>query len=1153
MRRLSIVVFLSAIGIMVLCSGPAAFGQAVTGSITGYVTDPSGAAIPNAKVTATEIRTNVATTRSADAAGLYLITNILPGDYNVTVEAAGFKIFTQSQVHLGVGGTVRADAKLEVGTFTQHINVEAQSAALETEKTDVSRKFVSQEIEALPIVGQNVTQLFTLVPGAVRDDFQMGEGENPSQNNRVYVNGAWSGAQTYTLDGIQDVAYGFAGVQVIVPIQDSVQEMKITTADYDPEFGQTSGMVAQYITKSGTNDLHGSLFYYNRNSDTFAADPITQKIAGTGPNGLGLGVAPSNFNQFGGSLGGPVKKDKVFLFGATQWNRLRQGSTLIATVPTPALETGDFSSLASSFPIYDPTTGDPTTFLGRQQFSCNGVLNVIGNGSNGCPNRIDPVAQKLLALMPLPNSGGVGATSNNYVGSIHEIFDQWQMDLRGDVNFSDKDKVFARYSLFKSNLSNPGLFGKVAGGPTEGDLSPENATSADQQGAINWTHTFGSTLLMEARAGISRFRLDALQADGALETNNTVGIPNINTGNELSDGLAGITVAGPVGSFTMGIPSGVGIPRFDRTTNIEALDNWSWMHGPHQVRFGVDLVRERFNLEAVNASSRGNFNFYQQGTGDPGTTNSGLGMATFLLGLPGEFDRAVFTQFPEERQTRLGIYGQDTWHVTKKLTATIGLRWDKFTPVTPGRPGGIANYDLSTGMILLGGLGSVPSNTGVYTPNADFAPRVGLAYQLTSKTVLRAGLGESFFSSGYDATFYHLTSFYPIVAQQTVVPASGSSYADVFPIEQGPPPSTPPALPSSGMLPTPAGQLLKSRPFNWKTESIDSFNFTVERQVSKDTTISVAYVGSTGSHLSWSPNVDAANFGNVDLASRRPYTQKYGTTGGIAYECNCSSSNYNSLQIQARKAYSKNLAFTANVTWQKDLGYNTGDPFDSRLDYGVGASNINQVERAFTFTLGHTIILPYGKGQHWGSDASPLAKAALGGWEFSGVTVFNSGGALSPSSPAPINADIGQRPNTVPGCNPAKVPGGQTRNMWFNAPLDTTPGDPNYGIYVDKCYTEPDAMHLGDAAQGSLRGPGVQNVDFSLWKDFDLSTFLNREKTTIQLRIESYNVFNLTNLGSPQNATWIGYAVDSSAGPVITSLQPGFPMRRLQFGVHMSW
>jgi len=327
---------------------------------------------------------------------LYLITNLLPGTYTIAVKGKGFKTFTQREVHLEVGATVRADAKLELGQVTQEITVEAHGAALETEKTDVSRTFTAQEVEALPIVGQNVTQLFTLVPGAVRDTFQMGEGENPTQNNRVYVNGAWSGAQTYTLDGISDVAYGFAGLQVIVPIADSVQEMKITTADYDPEFGQTAGMVAQYITKSGTNELHGSLFYYNRNSDTFAADPLTEKIAGTGPSGKGLGVAPSNFNQWGGSLGGPIKKNKVFLFGATQWNRLRQGSSTLATVPNAAFRAGDFSSLAADHPIYDPTTGNADG-TGRTQFSYCGVPKAIP------PCRMYSDAKTVIGILPIPN------------------------------------------------------------------------------------------------------------------------------------------------------------------------------------------------------------------------------------------------------------------------------------------------------------------------------------------------------------------------------------------------------------------------------------------------------------------------------------------------------------------------------------------------------------------------------------------------------------------------------------------------------------------------------------------------------------------------------------------------------------------------------
>jgi outer membrane receptor protein involved in Fe transport len=346
------------------------------------------------------------------------------------------------------------------------------------------------------------------------------------------------------------------------------------------------------------------------------------------------------------------------------------------------------------------------------------------------------------------------------------LLNQWQVDSRGDINFTDKDRVFGRYSMFRAHLNDPGIFG-VADGPN-GLGFDMNSPFVLQHGAVNWTHTFSSSLLTEARAGFNRFRQDGYQIDAQSETDNEVGIPNINTGDPVNGGLAGITVAGPVGGWNMGMVSGTGIPRFEYTTNIEAVNNWSWMRGSHQLRFGGQVLRERYNFLSLNASSRGNFNFAQTITGIAGNSASGLGMATFLLGMPSEFDRAILEGVPEERQTRAGLYVQDIWRVTPKLTASLGLRWDYLSPVTSPRKGGLARFDPDTGDILLGGLGNISSSTGVYTPKDDFAPRLGLAYRLTGNTVLRAGFGRTFFSSGYDATFYHLTSFYPIAAQQTI-------------------------------------------------------------------------------------------------------------------------------------------------------------------------------------------------------------------------------------------------------------------------------------------------------------------------------------------------------------------------------------------------
>ena len=482
--------------------------------------------------------------------------------------------------------------------------------------------------------------MYLTVPGALPDSFRWAREKNPSGGVRTYINGTWSGSQEFVLDGISDRSYGFSGIQLIVPPQDSVQELKITTADYDPEFGSTSGMVAQFVTRSGTNDLHGSVFYYNRNSASFAADPLTQKIAGTGPDGKGTGPAPYNWNEGGFSLGGPIKKNKLFLFGDYQFAREVQGASIIATVPNAAFRSGDFSGLSNI--IYDPATGNADG-SGRTPFP-NNVIPVT---------RISPVAINLLNLLPAPNISQ--GTDNNYVGDVKEKFHQNWTDQRGDWNIHDNDKFFGRYSYFSTLLANAPLFGQEAGGPSQGGLSPETANSSAHLAAINYLHMFSPSLLAEFRAGYSRFNLAALQYDSSLETNTKVGIPGINTGDALTGGLAGITAGGPVGSFFMGIPSGVGIPRFDTENTFEYVSNWSKSSGKHEVRWGVDFRRYQFDFQSVNASSRGNYNFCQSATGDPSDPTSGLGMATLLLGSTCSFDRAVFTGEPAERQSTTRI------------------------------------------------------------------------------------------------------------------------------------------------------------------------------------------------------------------------------------------------------------------------------------------------------------------------------------------------------------------------------------------------------------------------------------------------------------------------------------------------------------------
>jgi hypothetical protein len=1108
---------LSALFLAGFLAASACFGQAVSGSINGYVTDPSGAPIADANVFVVNEQTGTQAKTLTNAGGFFNATNLPPGQYSVSSEHTGFAKFTRQHVALEVDATVRVDLKLSVGTVAESVTVAAGAELLQSEKVDVSQTLSQSQIANLPVVGRNVTQLYSVIPGAVNDTFQMGAGENPAGTNRVYINGTWSGAQEFILDGITDRSYGFSGIQLIVPPEDSVQELKLTTADYDPEFGSTAGMVAQYVTKSGTNTLHGTLLYFNRNSATFAADPLTQKIAGTGKNGKGTGVAPFNWNEGGFSLGGPLRKNRLFLFGDYQLARTIQGGTLIATVPNDAFRSGDFSAVAGAHPVYDPTTGNPDG-TGRTQFTGNVIP----------ASRISAVAKNLLNLLPRPNISQ--NSDNNYVGDVKERFNQNWTDQKGDWNINDSNKFFARYSYFSSFLDNAPLFGRVAGGPSQGGLSPEVATSSAHQGAINYSHTFSPTFLAEFRAGLARFVLNAYQYDSALQTNNTVGLKGINTGDPLTGGLAGVNVGGPVGGFTMGIPSGVGIPRFDTETTLEFVNNWSKMTGSHQLRWGVDLRRYRFDFESVNASSRGNYTFCQTATADASQPSSGLGVATLLLGGTCSFDRAIFTQMPAERQTNLGLYGQDIWRISSRLTLNYGLRWDYFSPVTSPRKGGLANFDPTTGDILLAGLGDVSNSANVTTPLRDFAPRLGLAYKITRNTVIRSGFGRSFFSSGYDATFYHLTSFYPITAQQQVTQTN--LYQTVFPIDQPVPDATPPALPSTGRLKAPNGTLLKARPLDWKTETMDSWNFTVEQALGHGATLSAAYVGSKGTHLSWAYNMNAANVGTGPLLNRRPFYQLYGLSQSINMECNCSDSNYNSLQVVFNKQMSSWYTATSNFTWGKSLGYSTANPYNRTLDYGPGGNTIGAIDRKFVWTTLHTIRIPYGPGQRFGAHTNAFNRTLFAGWVFSGVTSLQSGLAFSPSlsSNATLNGDFGQRPNVVPGASLYDVPGGQSAALWYNKAAFVSPSG---------------CCQVGNASVGMLRGPGQINADWSLSKEFAFASILNRESTRVEIRAEGYNAWNNTNLGLP-NAT-----VDSATAGRITGLQ--LPMRRMQFGAHVIW
>lgn len=1112
--------------------------QATWGTITGYVRDPAGAVVPRAKVTVTEERTGVATNGLTDATGLYVIAHVPPGVYTVSVEAPGFKRFAQEHVTLEVGSTARIDCNLVLGAVAQEVSVTSAPLLLETEKPTVGRGISAQTVQALPLAQHNLTKLFDVVPGAVENYLQIGEGEEPSGGTSVAVNGMWFGANEYLIDGITDTACCFSNQIVFVPNEDSVSEVKLSTSNYDAAIGNTAGLVAQFVTKSGTNQIHGSVWWSNINNATFAADPFTEKIPGTGPEGKGTGPTPFNQNQGAFSLGGPIRKNKMFIFGDYQFLRRALTSSLTATVPVAAWRNGDFSDVAATNPIFDPTTGSADG-TGRVQF----LGNKIPTGD------INHVTQNLLALLPLPNIGQSSADPYdlNYLGSGPTKFSTDQFDVRYDWNISENNKLFVRNTYMKSYLDTPGVFGVVAGGPPLGGLAAEIVPTHNDQVATGFTHVFSPTIVSTFRGGLLRWHLQGYQADANLDTSNTVGLPGLNLGNKITGGLAGLIIDGPVGSFTEGPGfTNVALPRLDIIDIWEGANDWTWMRGNHELRWGFDVRRNMEDLFTINAHTEGGFEFGQLITANPAVAGSGIGAASFLLGLPDSFNRGVFNFIPHERQWRMAFYGQDTWRVNPKLTANYGLRWDYFGPDETDIKGGLSNFDPATGDLLLANLGGVSSTTNVDGYHKAFSPRVGLAYRLTNATVVRAGFGRSYFATNYSSTFQALSIVYPIAPTQSVL--QPNIYAPIFPLGAAPPAPPPFNAPSSGHLQALPGESIYYNPVYTPTEHVDQWNLTVQRQLGSNATVSAGYVGTKGTDLAWDPNINAANIGSGNIVNRRPYYSLYGLTQGIGSRNNGGNSNYNALELLATKRFSSGYSLTSTFTWSKSLdtevaGFAWGDqganPYDREGSYGVGTNQ----DRAVVWTLTHNWELPYGPGRRWGSSASGVKKILLAGWQFNGVTTVADGFALSPilGNGSTLNADWGQRPDRIQGV--AIYPSQKTTAKWFNPAAFEAPQFP--GQAVQCC-------RWGDAARGSVRGPGYIGSDWALWKQFAFKSPLN-EHTLLQIRWENYNALNHAPLGEPD------MTVDSALAGEITSLQGTFlkanstAMRRMEFTVRLQF
>jgi outer membrane receptor protein involved in Fe transport len=1204
MVRKSIWVIAVVLCIVCMSVAPNAHAQAVYGTITGTVTDAQGSGVAGAKVVVTNVTKGTIEEATTNENGGYSVTHLIPDTYKVHIEAAGFKTYEVASARVDVDSTVRVDAQLQVGSVTQSVEVTGEIPQLQTEKTDVATIFSTQQVESVPIFNRNFTTFQLLSPGAQIQGWGHAASENPQGSRQILTNGQHFAGTGFELDGT-DNQDPILGIIVINPNLDSINEVKITSQDYDAEFGKAIGAIVTSQTKSGTNEIHGSAFDFERSNSNFASDPFSQT-----PSKIAAGqrqVPSGNWNQFGGTIGGPIKKNKIFAFGDYQGQRAHVGGTAQDRILTAAERGGDLSALGR--PIFDPyltsdpahcnlvlTNGQPTPvgLNQRTQFPGAVIPTCRLTGASAITGGVQ--VQNLLKLLPTGQTLG-DPTANNFSGSGSNVLNADNFDVRGDYVLNTKTQVFGRYSYQKFLRSGPGLFGDVAGGAAlpadSGGQFAGTSKVRNQSLATGFDYTFSPTLLTDFRFGYMRYHVDV--APGGIGTTpaTDAGIPGLNIDKLYTTGMPYFHVTTPgLPDFNFGYSLGANqcnCPLLESEHQYQFVNNWTKIHGNHTFKFGAD-IRYAYNLRIPSDKHRaGELTFDNSTTQGlipdpqkPGQfiTAGGSGLAAFLLGDVTLFERYVSASTnASETQPRFFFFGQDTWRLNNKLTVNLGLRWEIYKPESVAGAGQGGWVDPATGEVRVAGSTGVNLQGNTSTSYTHFAPRLGLAYQWDPKTVVRLGYGRSYDIGVFGSIFGHaVTQNLPVLASQQTNTSNGQDFNTAFFLATGPVALNPATALTTGNCnsitdPTgtkaqcvgPNGRPLLPdginafvRPFNNRLPTVDAWNATVQRQVTSTISATISYVGNKGTHTigggpdypfnkprlaGYDPALSGAA-ADLNQKLRRPFYSQFGWTQDFRYFGNDFNNKYNALQLIMEKRFASGLSFNANYTWQHAVADDDGGTagFDKSVNYGPNSNYRNHV---FIFT--QVYQLPFGTGKRFGSNVGRLGDLLIGGWELNGTTNFSSGLPFTPNlSSCHASSDTGPcRPDVVSGIKAGRRSGDpNVAGYWYQ----TTNGvSLSAAGQASGSWAQPGVDTFGNVGRNSMRGPRYFDSDLALFKNFTIT-----ERARAQFQFQFYNIFNHVNLANPDGC------VDCVSGGVntggkITGIAANSQLRSLTYGFKLSF
>lgn len=1030
-----------------------ALSQVLFGSLVGNVVDSTGAAVSGAAVKITETATGQTRELETNAVGSYTISTVPQGTYDVSVSKVGFRAFLSRAVTVRLNTVVRVDAALEVGAITESVQVTSQAAVLQTDKADVHAEISSTSLQNIPQPTRTYQGMLALIPGIAPPTASGGGTNNPSKSMQITANGTSRNGTNFRIEGVSATNPWVQFFSSYVPSVEAIETVNVVTTSPDAEQGLAGGASVNVQLKSGTNALHGSLYAYHINSGTKARPfflPANQ------------GIPKLVNNDVGATLGGPIRKNKLFYFVSYEADLIRQGSAQLTTVPTAAIRTGNMT--ASPNEIFDPTTGT-VNGSGRQPFP----------GKIIPASRISPITNKLVALVPQPNIPN--ALIANYYVNTPILYDLHRLDSKVDWNANSKLRVVGRFARQPYNNVQATIFGDVLGGSPN---NLQNGSTIAPSGTV--TYIASPNIVVDGTFGLQVVD-QTLFPPGTDKKygSDFLGIPGTNLGET--------PLYGGMPQFSISTYSGYGYsytPLQYKQKTFQYTGNVSWIKGTHNVRFGVDLNRQHmdhFEIAPTNFAFNGNVTSLRGGAG-PNQFNS---YGDFLLGLPVSYVNSRQTvPMITLRSWQQSLYIRDQWQATRKLTLSLGLRWEYY-PVPTRADRGIERFDLKTNTYLICGVGPTPRDCGIKVSKALFAPRIGIAYRPSETMVVRLGyaLSPEQINMARDGI-----ASYPVRVDFT---ATGlDAFAPVGPLSAGIPQIPTPDI-SKGSLVLPPGASFSTNDERHVRGYVQSANLTIQKTLPGNFVVSGGYVATKTIHQHTRYNVNYGQIGG-GAASQR-YFQLFGITGAARVILPIVSMSYHSFQTTLDRRFSNGITFSAAYTRSKWMGLccsesGDGEPAIAIPEYRHLARSLMPADRPNNFRMSMLAELPFGKGKRY-IQSGPAAWL-VGGWRLNGVFSKYSGSPFSVSAAgASLNAP------------------GNTQRADQIKPDVAISG--NIASYFDPLAFAPvTAVRFGTAGYNSLRGPGVTNLDASIFRDFKVT-----ERFTIQLRAEALNLTNTPHFGNP--------------------------------------